>query len=298
LYVGTTTHTFDVSDDYDTVEEWKCRYIIAYATEANVTVSTGITINNYLDTMSFEFIASQYLIINRTSFLCGRSTSSNVNYSFQYVNLTNASFYNNECTSALCGYSQGLVEIRFPNSFTTINGSYTCGSCPNLKRIVINGLTTVSNERVFYGCYSLQELSLPNFTTITASSDVSFSNLYSLKELLMPNLTTITGNSLIFLYLYSLKYVDLSGLTTCNYFVWSTFAYTSFIKLPTDFDFDGLNFTGSITKSYEWLNNELPTKLKDNSSGTAKTITVGSSNIKLMTSATLAIISVKNWTLA
>ena len=35
LYVGDTTHTFDVSQDSETSEGWKCRYVIAYATEAN-----------------------------------------------------------------------------------------------------------------------------------------------------------------------------------------------------------------------------------------------------------------------
>lgn len=44
--------------------------------------------------------------------------------------------------------------------------------------------------------------------------------------------------------------------------------------------------------------NHLASQLKDNSSGTAKTMTLGASNISLIPTATATIISNKNWTLS
>jgi len=68
--------------------------------------------------------------------------------------------------------------------------------------------------------------------------------------------------------------------------------------LPTNFDIDACNFTGSsgYSKSLAWFTH-LASQLKDNSSGSAKTMTLGAANIALIPSAQATIISNKNWTI-
>ena len=85
----------------------------------------------------------------------------------------------------------------------------------------------------------------------------------------------------------------MSSVTTWEGNDWSRFSRAIFIKLPTNFDFDALNLTGELYKSYEWLNVELPTKLKDNSGGTTKTLTIGADNISLIMPANQTIIANK-----
>jgi hypothetical protein len=78
----------------------------------------------------------------------------------------------------------------------------------------------------------------------------------------------------------------------------ATLNYTQFIGLPTDFDIGYCNFTGTTgySKSLSWFTH-LATQLKDNSGGTAKTMTLGAANIALIPSAQATIISNKNWTI-
>jgi len=93
--------------------------------------------------------------------------------------------------------------------------------------------------------------------------------------------------------------MDLSAVTSLTNTNVDTLGYCRYITLPTDFDIGGCNFTGvsGYTKSWEWLNVELPAKLKDNSGGTAKTMTLGAANIALIGATAAATIAAKNWTI-
>lgn len=178
LYVGDTTHTFDVADDYATSENWKCRYVIAYATETNKNDANGITINLYLNKTSFEFIGSQYLKLSSTSALFGYTSSSSVNKNLRYVNLSNSSFYNNEISvSNFCYYCYSLTSISLPS------------------------LTTVSGEDFCYGCCSLKYFEIPS--TITAITNTTQTTLNYVQFIKLPtnfdidacNFTGLSGYS-------------------------------------------------------------------------------------------------------
>lgn len=344
LYVGNSTHTFNTANDYTTSENWKCRYVIAYASEMNIFSMGGITINLYGSKTAYEFIGSQHLKFSNSSAVFGNT--SGVSLNMRYINLSNSSFYNNTISaSSFCSGCMSLEYLSLPSSVTTINASNFCYICYALKTLSIPGVTTIncsnfcnycanletlslpaltsvgSDSNYFCGnCYSLKNLSLPELTTIAG---VNFcNNCQSLKTLSMPKLTTISNSYFCSDYCYSLKNLSLPALTSINayYFCNSTYSleyfeipstlttitnnvytllYTQFIKLPTDFDIDACNFTGATgySKSLEWFTH-LASQLKDNSSGTAKTMTIGATNIALIPTATATIISNKNWTLS
>jgi len=248
LYVGDTTHTFDVADDYITSEGWGCRYVIAYATEANKDASNGINVGIYSYKTIFEFIGGQYLKFTSYSAITGGSSS--VTTSIKYINISNSTFKDNTIAAGtFCYNNYALQEILFP------------------------AVTSITSSTSFMGkCYSINKVDLP----------------------------VLTDTSINFLQdTYSLKYFKIpSTITTMPYTNANTLNYTQFIELPDDFDIDACNFTGATgyNKSLAWFTH-LATQLKDNSSGTAKTMTLGAANIALIPSAQATIISNKNWTI-
>jgi hypothetical protein len=252
LYVGDTTHTFDTTYDIQTANKINCRWAIVYGTAANKADANGITVNIDAYRATFEIIAASGTIFSATSKISGNTALTINNQNLQYVNLENASFYDNTIsTSDFLRFSAKLKTLILPASLEIISGSYSAAACYSLYSFSASGLTTISGNLQFSGCYSLNKILLTNIT--------SFENTNS-----------------------------------------STLNYAQFIELPENFDINGVNFTGApgYTKSIEWLNTELPTKLKDNSSGTAKTMTLGAANIALIGTAAAATIAAKNWTIA
>ena len=298
LYVGDTTHTFDVADDFATSEGWKCRYVIAYATEANKDDVNGITVNLYSYRATFEFIGSQYLKLSSTSALFGSNSMSNSNQNLRYVNLSSSIFYDNTISAAnFCRFCCSLASISLP-SVTTISTNYFCGSCYSLTSISLPSLTTIAVTSSYFcgACYSLRSISLPSLTTVDGNSFCA--NCYPLKRISLPSLITVTGTSFCVGCCY-LEYFEIpSTITTLTNTSADTLNYIQFIGLPTNFDIDACNFTGiaGYTKSLAWFTH-LAAQLKDNSGGTAKTMTLGATNIALIPSAQATIISNKNWTI-
>lgn len=342
LYVGDTTHTFDVSQDSETSENWKCRYVIAYATEANKNDANGITVNLYSSKTPFEFIGSSYLKLSSTSALFGDVSGGAVN--LRYINLSSSSFYNNEISVAsFCAACFSLITLSLPTLttisgmgfctvchtltsvslpvLTTISGGYFCQECYALTSVSLPALENVSGENFCYGCGSLTDISFTSLVTVSGNGFCS--NCNSLKTVSLPVLTTINGyafcegsdnlhsvslpalitvNAENFCMSFGLlKYFNISNtVTSITNTSENTLACTQFIGLPTDFNISGCHFEGFTTrypKSLTWFTH-LATQLKDNSSGTAKTMVIGAENIALIPTATATIISNKNWTLS
>lgn len=297
LYVGTSVaHTFDANADYPTSEEWNCRYIIMYAAAANKATATGITVNLYNYRATFEFIGASGTIFSDSTALFGYSNTAACR-SIKYVDISACSFYNNTISATyFMGYNSALKEIKLPESITSVSSERFCYSCQSLTTLVVPNLTTVSGDYFCGSCYSLTSLSLPNLTTV--SGDYFCNACYSLPSLSLPNLTTVSGYYFC-PSCYSLSYMNLSAVSSFAITSDTTLGYCRYIILPTNFNINSVNFTGATgyTKSLDWLNNELPTKLKDNSGGTAKTMTLGAANIALIGTTAAAIIAAKNWTI-
>lgn len=279
LYVGTTTHTFDITKDFITEEGWKCRYVIVYATATNKADSNGLSININKYTECFEFIGASGTILGYGAVLFSTGNSSNANRYIKYIDISRCSFKDDTISGmSFIRYCQGLIEVVLPTSLKTITG-HVC--------LIYN--------------YALEKINLENIETISGSDFLS--NSYLLGKVNFENLTALNcagflGNN------YKIRYMDLENVSLSGQWNQYTLGLVPFIKLPVNFDIDGANFAGAISygyknvKSNEWLNNELPTKLKDNSSGDAKAIILEAHNIALMTAETLATIAAKNWTIS
>lgn len=317
LQVGdSVTHTFDPTKDFSTDQGWKCRYAIMYATADNKALATGRTVNLYNFTNTFELVGASGTIFSSYTVLFGKSQSPG-NLIIKYVNILSCSFYTGAINKEnFMRYCSALQELKLPNTLTSIK-SYGLENCTALVSIDLKSLTSIPFQNLLttcrclknvdlenvasigggnslYNMSSLQSVNLPLLTSISGSNVLS--NNPSLKEVNCPLLNSITANSVL-INNYNLNYINLSSITTWTNTTATTLNYTQFIKLPTNFDIDAVNLTGTVPKSYEWLNVELPTKLKDNSGGTAKTLTIGSANIALITPSNQAIITNKNWTL-
>lgn len=278
LYVGNTTHTFDITKDFITEEGWKCRYVIVYATATNKANSNGLSIslNKYAE--CFEFIGATGTILGTGSLLFGTGSSTYSNRYLKYVDISRCSFKDDTISGMnFLRYCNGLMEVVFPTSLKTITG----------------------NSCLLYN-YVLEKINLENIETISGSGFLSYS--YTLGKVTFENLTSLNCSSFLNNN-YKIRYMDLENISLSGWEK-TTLGLVPFIKLPVNFDIDGANFSGATSygyknvKSNEWLNNELPTKLKDNSSGDAKAIILEAHNIALMTAGTLATIAAKNWTIS
>ncbi len=290
LYVGDTLHSFNSEEDFETSESWKCRYVIAYATEANKNNPSGININLSLYYTTFEFVGSEHLTLSNISQLFGSSV--HANSTLRYVDLTSSFFYNNTPAYLFCQYCYTLETILLP-PITTIAENF-CRNCTALKAIFLPSVTTITGVGFCSNCAALETVSAPELESISAGIA---SSCASLKILSMPKLSSATSN--ITTGARSLKYFEFSNnLTSITGTSYANLDYTSYIKLPADFDIDGCNFQNAAgyTKSLAWFQH-LATQLKDNSSGAVKTMTLGAANIALIPSETATIISNKNWTL-
>lgn len=133
----------------------------------------------------------------------------------------------------------------------------------------------------------LKSLLLPN--TVTS---VALNGLYHIKELIIPEKVT----SLTIKYLYLLKNITIltSVLTS---FSFDNLAYSlETINVQLDWNF-AINLSNSHLLKHDSIVNLLE-NLKDLTGDTAKTLTLGSTNLAKLTDEEKAIATNKNWTLA
>lgn len=179
FYVGDTTHTFDVSQDSETSENWKCRYVIAYATEANATDANGIHISMYSYKNALEFIGSQYLKLKSTSVLFGSSSLDNHN--LRYLNLSNSSFKDNTIASSFCENCYTLQSLLLPY-VSNIRDRF-CRYCGCLKSLSLPYITALNYAIFCQQCYSLKYFKISNTVTSITNTSSSFLNYTQFIEL-------------------------------------------------------------------------------------------------------------------
>jgi hypothetical protein len=163
--------------------------------------------------------------------------------------------------------SVGISSKTTCYSYTT----FTFGYCQSLQSASIpSGVTTVKSSSFIY-CYGLYEVTIPS--SVTAISSSAFSYNLSLQSLTIPqSVTTIESNS----------FSNCSSLCSVN-------VYTNFDIALT------LSASTHLTPSSMIA---LFTNLKDNTGGTAKTLTLGTTNLTKLTQDEKNIAINKNWNLA
>ena len=155
--------------------------------------------------------------------------------------------------------------------------------CTNLTRAIIKGTGATGNtgSRVFRGCTKLQEVYLaPNTKKI---SEQIFYNCTALKTVSLPSTITEDANSC---------------LTSTSYSYYAFYGCTALedVRLGQDWNMSlRLDVSNNLTvDSIVAMFNSL----KDLTGTTAKTLTLGSTNLAKLTDEQKAIATNKNWTLA
>lgn len=177
-----------------------------------------------------------------------------------------------------------LSENYTSSSFQLILGSayanYTLQYINNLSKI------KATNIKIEY-CNSLQSIELP----ITAQT-VGLSGINYITELTIPENVTFFGTDNTRL---ERLYINTNKITTLNFSSGSS-PYLKIITVPIDFNCV-INLSKSVLLEHESIV-ALLENLKDLTGETAKTITLGSTNLAKLTDEEKAIATNKNWTLA
>jgi hypothetical protein len=235
----------------------------------------------------------------------------------------NATTIGNE---AFFGCHSLITPIVFENVTSMGNGVFS--QCRSVSSISLDGTFTTLNayqQGFFYECYKLSSLSFPN--TITSIGSGCFRYCHSLKSLTIPASVTSIGDTAIANGMYgSLETVILSdsnstmtiGHSNINalYNLKSIYIGSGVSISNSVWWFTNLQLLKEIDCANGWIPNQnLPnlegspflkasslvsffTHLGDNTGGTARTISLGSTNLNKLTAAEKAIATDKNYVLA
>lgn len=191
-------------------------------------------------------------------------------YLFEYcdnlVNVTAAytgNYMFRNCTS--------LESITIQDSSSHKTGTYLCNGCTALETVVISSGVTAVENYAFDGCSSLDDVTLPN--TITTIGSYAFRNCTSLQTITLPSsITSINANSF-------------NGCTSLTNIVlgegWNCECSFSAVTTLTEASLAAM------------LNS-----LADLTGSTAKTLTLGSTNLNKLTAEEKLVALNKNWNLA
>lgn len=184
--------------------------------------------------------------------------------------------------STLSGYIfQGCTGITDITVYRVWTGMFT--KCTNLNRVIIQstGSTYNTGDSVFTHCTSLQEVQLAPITKKIGQQ--IFYNCTALKTVYLPSTITEDTNSC------------LTSTSSSNYAFYGCTALED-IQLGQDWNMSlRLNVSNNLTvDSMVAMFNSL----KDLTGETAKTLTLGSTNLAKLTDEQKAIATNKNWTLA
>ncbi len=105
------------------------------------------------------------------------------------TNLKEANISSSITTIRQYAFSEsGLIEVTMPGTIKTLEtGIFS--NCTNLKKATLEeGVPTLGYSHMFYGCTSLEEVSLPE--TITEIPTFTFTNCSSLKSITIPSKVT------------------------------------------------------------------------------------------------------------
>jgi hypothetical protein len=185
----------------------------------------------------------------------------------------------------------GLTELIIPDTITTI-GSYVGTESLSLKKVVI-GKNVKSLDICFcHVCTALNEISILT-TQLTQLPDY-FCYGSAITEFVVPQGVTYIGNMFMGAKLKSL-YLP-ATLTGIHGNAFNILTNLEFVTLEQGFN-SSINLSFSTKYSVETIVSWLEA-LADRTGQTAKTLTIGSTNLAKLTDDQIAIATNKNWTLA
>lgn len=217
---------------------------------------------------------SNVIIDENTKFILNDYAFSNCN-SLTDEMVNNIVTHASEVSTYIFSKCMGLKNINIANC-----GSYMFFDCSNLETAVINKQGASGNS-VFEGCTSLSEVEFKD--GLTTIEKLIFYNCTSLKKITLPSSITTATNS------------SLTATSNSYYFLRNCTALEECV-VGEDWNMSlRLNVSSNLTVDgmVNLMNN-----LKDLTGETAKTLTLGETNLTKLTDEQKAIAINKNWTLA
>ena len=209
------------------------------------------------------------------------SFSINGSYVFASTGITN------ECAKNIISHANSVGSYVFQNclSLTDVEvpifSNYMFNNCKNLKSATSTQATETTGNEVFYGCTALERAKIANGTKTIGYC--IFDGCKALKTVYLPSsITTATNSSLT--------------STSSSYYAFYNCTALEDVQLGQDWNMSlRLNVSNNLTvDSMVAMFNSL----KDLTGDTAKTLTLGSTNLAKLTDEQKAIAINKNWTLA
>ena len=205
--------------------------------------------------------------------------------------LGNSAFYSSgiteECAKNIVAHATSIGDNLFQNCLSLVNvevpvfANYMFNNCTNLKSAISTQAMNTTGNEVFYGCTALESAVVAN-GTMTIGSCI-FDGCKALKTVYLPSsITTATNSSLT--------------STSSSYYAFYNCTALEDVQLGQDWNMSlRLNVSNNLTvDSMVAMFNSL----KDLTGDTAKTLTLGSTNLAKLTDEQKAIAINKNWTLA
>ena len=221
---------------------------------------------------------------------CKNLTDINIPDDTSY-SIGNSAFYNsgitNDCAKNIVSHANsiGSYVFRYCLSLTDVEvgvfSEYMFYQCANLITAKSTQATTTTGNYVFYNCTALESASLSDGTTTIGYC--IFDGCKALKTVYLPSsITTATNNCLT--------------STSSAYYAFYNCTALEDVQLGQDWNMSlRLNVSNNLTvDSMVAMFNSL----KDLTGDTAKTLTLGSTNLAKLTDEQKAIAINKNWTLA
>ena len=256
----------------------------------NAKIITSNMFNGNQNLMTVNFPSSITQIGTNAFYNCNRLRNLDIPDNASYT-LGNSVFYNSgiteECAKNIVAHATSIGDNLFQSCLSLVNvevpvfANYMFNNCTNLKSATSTQAMETTGNEVFRGCSVLERAKIADGTTTIGSC--IFDGCKVLKQVYLPSsITTATNNSLT--------------ATSNSYYTFYNCTALEDVQLGQDWNMSlRLNVSNNLTvDSMVAMFNSL----KDLTGDTAKTLTLGSTNLKKLTDEQKAIATNKNWTLA
>ena len=270
---------------------YDCSNLTTVILPDNAKIITSNMFNGTKKLTTINFPSSITQIGQYAFYNCNGLTNINIPEDASYT-LGAYAFYSagitDECAKNIVSHATSIGDNLFQNCLSLVNvevsvfANYMFYQCTNLITAKSTQATTITGNSVFYGCTSLTSVIFAD--GITTIGNQVFYGCTSLKTVYLPSSINATASST-------------SSLTsTSSYYIFYNCTALEDVQLGQDWNMSlRLNVSNNLTvDSMVAMFNSL----KDLTGDTAKTLTLGSTNLAKLTDEQKAIATNKNWTLA
>ena len=257
---------------------------------AKIITSNMFDGNKKLTTINFPSSITQ--IGSKAFYNCNRLTNIDIPEDASYT-LGNYAFYGagitDECAKNIVSHATTIGTYLFQECLSLVNiefpvfANYMFYQCTNLITAKSTQATTATGNSVFYGCTSLTSVIFAD--GITTIGNQVFYGCTSLKTVYLPSSINATASS-----------TNSLTSTSSSYYIFYNCTDLEDVQLGKDWNMSlRLNVSNNLTvDSMVAMFNSL----KDLTGDTAKTLTLGETNLAKLTDEQKTIAINKNWTLA